>query len=137
MLASRMLTGFTTHTSRVPLTLQAGSVVNDINSEIERLEEALKDKNLSEFDRNALLAQLKAAKVRLALEEQRRRRAADRKAQIRRGNQELLAKLNTKIASEEVQQALSKEADALLAKSVVDDAQGIDTEAAQVCDWPT
>ena len=82
-----------------------------------------------------MLAQLKAAKVRLALEEQRRRRAADRKARIQAGNQQLLAKLNAKIASEEVQQALSKEADALLAKSVVDDALGVDAEATQVSAW--
>ena len=53
----------------------------------------LKNDKLSEFDRNALLAQLKAAKVRLALEEQRRRRAAERKRAIRLGNQQLALKL--------------------------------------------
>ena len=82
-----------TGSQRTPCHPQAESQVSDINEEIARLEDALKRDDLSEFDRNALLAQLKAAKVRLALEEQRRRRAAERKLAIRLGNQQLALKL--------------------------------------------
>lgn len=87
---------------------------------------------LSDADRDAIRAQLKAALVRLSLAQERQRRAAQRKAAIRAGNQQLMQKLQSTLASDEVQQALVQEADALLAKSVMDDAQDVEVEATQV-----
>jgi hypothetical protein len=112
---------------------QAECDVNDSNVEINGLEEALKYDDLGEADRTALLAQLQAAQVRLALANDRRRMAAERKAALRAGNQQLLQRL----ASDEVQQALAREADALLAKSVFDNAHEIEAESAQVRWIPT
>ena len=124
-------------TLRVRAHHQADTEVKAASAEIDRLEEELKRDDLSEADRDALLVQLKAAKVRLALAEERRRRAAERKAALRAGNHLLHQKLQDALSSETVQEALVKEAEALLSKSVVDDSHEIDTEVAQVSSWLT
>jgi flagellar hook-length control protein FliK len=113
-------------------THQADMEVKAATAEIDRLEEVLKRGDLSGVDRDALMAELKAARVRLALAEERRRKAVERKAALRAGNHLLHQKLQDALGSETVQEALVKEAEALLAKSIADDSQEINTDATQV-----